>query len=224
MSHDTTNMLDPLSQPIWQAHPEVAKYLELKSALYELEFAANAEMIDPLHASLAALKDVFYFLSLDHQCAQFSLIRTVGTLLQAIHDTSQGAKPPLFFDSKRKTNDGAPKHTSESLLRGEMVLLLRLLINAGIKANAGSSWLAMELQSAGIRQKKSLRQPEGEAILPKQLQRWEIEFGAKSMAGSDEAFRTLKAGEADISGPPKVPEEAKARVRLRIRGLQAKGF
>jgi hypothetical protein len=215
---------DPLViQPIWHPHPDPGAYLKLKSSLYELEFAVDNKKIESLDASRASLESVITFLQLDPMCVRSRLTRSLWSLLKAVHDTSQGAKPPFLFAYKSKSKGGAPSHKTESVLRAEIIFQLRLLTEGGMKPDKASRWLASELAKAGIRQKRTARNPQGK-IEAGQIARWETELGAKSISGSDTAYRVLEAKELALRGWPKTIKEAQRRVLSRIHKLQATGF
>jgi hypothetical protein len=215
---------DPLFiQPVWHPHPDPGAYLKLKSSLYELEFVVDNKKIESLDASRASLESVITFLQLDRMCVQFRLTRSLWSLLKAVHDTSQGAKPPLLFAYKSKSKGGAPSHKTESLLRAEIIFQLRLLTHDGMKPDEASRWLASALAKAGVRQKGTVRNPQGK-IGARQIARWQAEVGAKSMSGSDTAYQVLEANELAVRGWPKTIKEAQRRVLSRIHTLRKTGF
>jgi hypothetical protein len=156
----------------------------------------------------AALKSVIYFLELDPTCVQFRLTRTLASLLNALHDASQGAKPPLLYARRPNEKSGAPTHKTESILRGQIILMLHMLLHVKVPECEACAGIASVLKKAGVRHKKSVEQPDGKLIEPSQIANWRHEYKGKSIKGSDAVYEQLKEDEVARRGWPATREEA----------------
>ena len=110
------------------------------------------------------------------------LTKRLASLTRALHDASHGTRPSLFFDREVSAKGGAPTHITDSVLRGQVVLMLRILKHGEMKVDEASKWLASELRKSGVRHKKSTRLRAGQIIEPRQIARWDAEYGAKWIA------------------------------------------
>jgi hypothetical protein len=191
-------------------------------SLSALDVGVRNGEIDQLSACAAAMKSVLAYLQADRMSIALGSTRVVTLLVKTLHDRSQGAKLPGWF-VKAKPKGGAPTHREEAVLRAEIVLQLQLLTESGMEPDEASRWLASELAKAGIRQKRTSRNPDGK-IKSRQIDRWKTELGAKSMTGSDTAYRVLEAKELALHGWPKTIKEAQQRVLSRIRTLRQMEF
>jgi hypothetical protein len=210
--------------PDWGIQPSSDIYTKLMNSLFALEVGIRNQKIDRLDAGFVAMKSVISYLNSDPLCVRLGLTRLLGSVVQGVHDTSQGAKPPLFFDRKVRSKGGPPTHTVEGVLRAQLVLMLRVLTHGGMTGNEAGTWIASALKKASIRQKKTFDRPEGQEIEGRQIVRWSTELGGKSISGSDAVYRHLEAEEIARHGWPTNSNQARQRVRIMLRGLLAVGF
>src|SRR5262249_10566379 len=103
------------------------------------------------------------------------------------------------------------------------------LVEAGMPKQEAGNWLARELMRNGIKQLS------GEKISGRQIIRWRMELGAKSLKGSDEAFsmvvhgalRTMLEKIGQLQPPSETPlqrSEAQVTARAFIKLLRLAGF
>ena len=184
-----------------------------------------------LEAGRQALVVVLRFLQQDPRIVRLGLNRSLVEVYRAVHDTLQGAKPPLFFKArinlaerrgalagrKRVGDLGAPTHLSAVVRRAQMVLALEVLIKARIAKPEASKWLADELHRHG------LTDATGKRVHPKSLLRWHAERGGKSIRGFDAAYKKLEATEIQ-RGWPTEPARARRRSAKLILVLKLSGF
>jgi hypothetical protein len=203
--------------------PDAGKYEALIEQLSELERRASSAEIDALTASYYALYKVIYFLQADARVLERQATRPLWSLVFAIHDLTQGARPKLLFGPRdRKGAKGAPSYTSAIVLRALVNLAFKPLLKGGMPKEEAGHWLAAELKHSGIRQRN------GKEITASQIIRWRAEFGAKSLQGSDEvlamffheARRTLDVSDGGSIDRP----QAQLAARLAIRMLRIDGF
>ena len=207
----------------WGRSPSLNAYTNLTDSLFAVEVGVKNQALDELDGAFHALESVVQYLNSDSTCRQLGLTRMLARTLQALNDTSRGAKPPLFF-GRPKCTDGAPTYLAESDQRAQVILMFRLLRKGGIEECEASTRLAAELKKAGITQKKTITSPEGQPIAPHQIARWNAELGAKSLSGCDAAYAVLEKNEVARHGWPKDPEEARDRLPRLIDGLLKFGF
>jgi hypothetical protein len=210
--------------PAWGNQPSPDAYRGLMNSLFALEVGVRTEHIDRLDAGVRATQSVLKYLNSDAFCVRLGLTKLLGSIMHALHDTSQGAKPPLFFNRKAKPAGGAPSYLAESGLRAQVVLMFRVLMHAKMKDSEANKWLATELNKSGVKQKKTKKHPYGQPIEARQIIRWSGELGGKSISGSDATYRILESGYVARHGWPTHFEEARLRIRKLIHGLRAAGF
>ena len=200
-------------RPAWGNQPSPVQYLKLTNSLFALEVFVKSKKMDRLEAGTAALHSVLTYLNSDPVSVRLGLTKLLASLAHALHDASQGAKPPLIFGRKTK---GAPTHLAKAGLRAQVNLMFKILTTAKVDPVEAGKWLAAEL-------KKSRILENGKSIECRQIVRWSGEKDSKSLSGSDQVYRRL---EADLNrrGWPADLEEARVRVRKLIRSLQWAGF
>jgi hypothetical protein len=193
------------------------RYETLVSQLAMIKEAADREQIDRLEAGRVALVEVLRFLQGDPRVVRLGFNRSLVEVMRAVHDLSQGAKPPLFFKRKRDGTKGAPTHLAAAASRAQMVLVLEILLKAGIAKPEAGKWVADELHRRGV------TDANGKRVQPKVLLRWHAERGGKSISGFDLVFQKLEATEIR-RGWPTEANAARRRAAKLIHGLQLWGF
>jgi len=190
--------------------------LKLTNSLFALETLFKSGKIDQLDASTKALRSVLTYLNSDPVSVRLGLTRLLASTANALHDTSQGAKPSIIFNRKVMGGGGAPTHTTKAGLRAQVNLMFKIMTNANMAPAEAGKWLAAELRKAGVLEN-------GKPIEPRQIVRWSSEMGGKSLSGSDQVYRRLEAVENRRGWPGDL---AKARISVRnlIRALQVAGF
>jgi hypothetical protein len=209
--------------PDWGNPPSPYEYSKLMNSLLAVKAGVRNKIVDPLNAAFQAVRSVVLFLNSDPSCRKIGLTRELAILVWALNDASQGAKPPLFFN-RAKIASGPPTRLAESVLRAQVVLMFRMLLNAGITELEASRWLAAELKDLGVMHKKTIRQPDGQLIKPRQIVRWSSEVRGQSLSGSDEAYLRLERDELRRHDWPTQPNQARRRVRGLLHSLVAMGF
>ena len=207
----------------WGNPPSFDAYTKLTNSLFAVEVGVKNKALDELDGAFHALKSIVQYLNSNSTFRKLDLARMLARTLHALNDTSQGAKPPLFF-GRPKCNGGAPTHLAESDLRAQVILMFRLLLMGGVDECEASTRLAAELKKTGIFQKKTIAIPEGQPIEPHQIVRWNAELGGKSLSGCDVAYAILEKNEVARHGWPKDPVEARDRLPRLIHGLLKFGF
>lgn len=202
--------------PDWGTQPSSDEYLKLTNSLFAIEKFLQSGHIDQLEAGIDALFSVLTYLNSNPVAVRLGLTRPLASIGIALRDVSRGAKPAIIFDRRPKGSAGAPTHTSRAALRAQVILLFKVLANAGTVPVDASKWLGAELKQAGVLDK-------GKPIAPGEIVRWSRELGGKSLSGSDRVYRRLKAGQ-DRRGWPEDPRQARVRVRKLVRALKAAGF
>jgi hypothetical protein len=190
--------------------------LKLTNSLFTLEKLVKSGKIDQLGAGTKALRSVLTYLNSDPVSARLGLTRLLASIANALHDTSQGAKPSIIFGRKAKGRGGAPTHTAKAALRAQVNLMFKILTNAGAAPAEAGKWLAAQLRNGGVGEN-------GKPIECRQIVRWNGERGGKSLGGSDRVYRRLETVE-NRRGWPADLEQARNRVRNLIRAVQAAGF
>jgi hypothetical protein len=209
--------------PDWGNPPSLEQYTKLMNSLFTVKVGVRNQIFDPLNAAFQAVQSVVLFLNSNPTCRKFGLTRELAILVWALNDASQGAKPPLFFN-RAKIGFGPPTRLAESILRSEVILMFRMLRNSGISELEASRWLAAELKESGVMHKKTMRQPDGQQINPRQIVRWSSEVGGQSLSGSDEAYLRLEGDELRRHDWPTQPNQARRRVRSLLHSLVDMGF
>lgn len=192
----------------------VDRYEMLVSNLAEIKEATDSSGIIPLEAARRALIQVLAFLNKDGRIVRQGLNNSLFQIYRAVHDLSQGGKPPLFYKQKLgHPKGGAPTHQSNAVARAQIVLSLEVLFKAGIPKEEASKWLAGELYRLGINGAR------GNRVQSKDLLRWYYEKGGKSPSGFDAAYERLEDGEMR-RGWQTEPKEARKRAALLILRLK----
>jgi hypothetical protein len=210
--------------PDWGKPPSLNHYTKLMNSLFAVEVGVRNQIFDPLNAAFRAVRAVVLFLNSDPTCRKFGLTKELAIIVWALNDASQGAKPPLFFHRGKITDGGAPTRLAESVLRAQVILMFRTLLNAGITELEASRWLAAELKDLGVMHKKTIGRPDGQPIKPRQIVRWISEVGGQSLSGSDEAYLRLEGDELRRHDWQTQPNQARHRVRSLLHSLVAMGF
>ena len=193
------------------------RYETLVSLLGKVKHAADEKKFDRLEAAYKALVLVIKFLQADPRINQRGSQGPLFELCCALQDLSQGAKPPLFFEYKRDSDQGAPTHLSAAVGRAQIVLALEILLRADIEKHEAAKWLADKLHRSGIR-------ANDKSVQHKQVLRWRAEKGGKSVSGFDRCYRTLEAAEVASRGWPADPSAARQRAAELIQALKKMGF
>jgi hypothetical protein len=209
---------------MWGNQPSPVVYLNLMNSLFALEVGVRNRKIDRLDAGTRALQLVLQYFNTDPFCIKLGLTKLVASIVIAMHDTSQGAKPALLFGRKRSQTGGAPSHLAEAGLRAQIVLMFGMLSHAGVEGREASGWLARELNKSGVMQKKTKTHPNGQPIGPRQIVRWSGELRGKSISGSDKIYQRLEREALARQSWPLQSNEARRRVRNLIHALRAAGF
>jgi hypothetical protein len=160
--------------------PDAIQYEKLVEKLLELDQRGSSSEMDALTTSYYALSAVIGFLLDDARIRERGATRSLGRLLFAVLDRTQGARPKLLFGPRGAK--GAPSHTSAVPLRILVNASFLTLCEGGMSKEKAANWLAAELKRNGI------KQPTGKEISAREIIRWRAEMGAKSLKGSDEAF------------------------------------
>jgi hypothetical protein len=202
--------------PAWGNQPSSDHYLKLTNSLFTLEILFKSGKMDQLDAGTKALRSVITYLSADPVSVRLGLTGSLASIANALHDTSQGAKPSIIFRRKVNSSGGAPTRTAKAGLRAQVNLMFKMLTRAGTVPAEAGKWLATEMTEAGILEN-------GKPIEPRQIVRWASEKGGKSLSGSDRIYRELEAGQ-NRRGWPTDLGQARVRVRQLIRALRASGF
>ncbi|MGO9697814.1 MAG: hypothetical protein ACLPX7_00965 [Xanthobacteraceae bacterium] len=131
--------------------PLLDRYDDLVASLRTVEEAKHAKKIDQLNASRLPLIQILTFLHSDPHI--MGATRSLGTLLSALHDFSQGAKPGLLFD--RSAPSGAPNHLVEAVRRAQIVLAFECLIKSGMEKCSAAEWIADKLKALEVMQRNN---------------------------------------------------------------------
>jgi len=157
---------------------------ELMDALLTVQARFDARELSQLAACQVALTCVISFLLRDKAASKKGAVRLLSTLQHALHDRINGAKPALLFATPAQKN-GAPSHQSDAVRRAQFIFALEVLCKSGLPKKIAAHWLADEMR------KRSICDTKGRTITKTVLLRWHSERNAKSLSGSDDAFRLL---------------------------------
>jgi hypothetical protein len=78
------------------------------NSLFAITWGARSGKMSPLHATTEAVASVIRYLQFDPVSVQLGLNTQLKSLLAALNDTLQGAKPPLFFSEQGRVPGGGP--------------------------------------------------------------------------------------------------------------------
>ena len=156
---------------------------ELTDALLLVQERFEANQLSDLAACQVALTCVISFLLRDETAAKRGAVRRLSALHHALNDRIKGAKPALLFATP--TCGGAPAHQSEGARRAQFILALEVLFRSGVPKETAAHWLSDEMR------KRNICDSKGGNVSERVLLRWRSELGAKSLSGSDAAFRIL---------------------------------
>jgi hypothetical protein len=195
--------------PMGTSAPLSDRYAEL---VHNLDVIEKALETDRLNASRLALIEILRFLNSDSKARKAT--RSLGTLLSAVHDVCQGARPSLLFD--HSAHSGPPTHRAAAVQRAQIVMAFECLVKSGEDKQSASEWIARKLTALRVLAK-------GKTVGAKEVLRWHYEGGAKSLSGYDKAYKILRSAE-ECRGWPSTPASGRNRAEALLKNLKASGF